>query len=59
MVIKRKRLDFDAHSDELYEKSDFKQRRSHAFAKKALKDNRPSFNFAVDAEGRYTNDASE
>mmetsp|Transcript_15151 Transcript_15151/g.19174 ORF Transcript_15151/g.19174 Transcript_15151/m.19174 type:complete len:124 (-) Transcript_15151:672-1043(-) len=42
VLIKRKAREFDATIDQLYDQSDFKQRRAHAFAKKRLKDNRPS-----------------
>jgi len=58
-VIKRKRMDYDSNVDNLYEKSDFKQRRAHAFAKKALKDNRPSSAFEINSDGLYTNDPTE
>ena len=47
------------NTEELYEGSDFKQRKEKSFAWKRLKDNRPSSQFAVDEAGRYTNDVDE
>ena len=43
VLIKRKRLEYDSNG--LYDQSDFKKRKSHAFARKALKDSRPSSDF--------------
>ena len=43
----------------MYEGSDFKRRKEYSFAKKKLKDNRPSSEFSVFANGTYTNDPDE
>jgi len=45
--------------DERFEKSDFKNRKQTAFAKKALKDNRESIGFTVNEDGFYNNDPEE
>ena len=57
MLIKRKRLEYDSNG--LYEQSDFKKRRSHAFARKALKDNRPSSDFRITSDGLYADDLNK
>ena len=51
--------EFEASEDQLYEQSDFKKRRGHAFGTKKLKDNRPSSQFAVNESGFYTDDLDE
>lgn len=43
----------------MFDKSDFKQRKHHAFARKRLKDQRKSNEFSLLANGTYSNDPSE
>ena len=57
IIIKRKKKELN--TEELYEGSDFKQRKEKSFAWKKLKDNRPSSQFEVNGAGRYTNDVDE
>ena len=57
VLIKRKRLEYDSNG--LYDQSDFKKRKSHAFARKALKDSRPSSDFSINSDGLYTDDLNK
>lgn len=52
-------MDFESEVDNLYGQSDFKHRKQAAFAKKKLKDDHPSQQFAVNANGTYVNDPNE
>lgn len=58
MLIKRKQADFNDEETQagLYEGSDFKQRKEKSFARKRLKDKRPSSEFQVTEQGVYAND---
>ena len=60
IIIKRKQKEFDAeYADSLYEGSDFKQRKEVQFARKKLKDQRPSSQFEITEAGKYVNDPEE
>ena len=43
----------------MYGGSDFRKRKEVAFAKRTLKDNRPSSQFKIEANGTYANDPEE
>jgi len=52
-------MDFEGNIDNLYDKSDFKGRKQAAFAKKKLKDDRPSKTFKINSNGTYVNDPEQ